>query len=94
MKHQRLTRKSIMNDLVALDSSGKINLSKVQNSLHYNRIVENILDESISSSYDELFDPELLSVMINSRHYNWTRPLGAPLRHELPDIFEDGRVLQ
>lgn len=89
-----LSKRLVTKQLAILDSEQKINLNKIQNSLHFNRIVENILTELDSSTYDEIFDPECINIMINSRHYNWTRPVGSPPQNDLLGISDDRRLMK
>lgn len=66
----------VRNELIKLDSEGKIDLSKVYNSLHFERIINYICTESKTNWFtlEELLEPETLERMIKSRHYNWIRP--------------------
>lgn len=74
---QKIDESYVRRKLAKLDSQGKIDLSKIHNSLHLKRIIENLINESDSFSLKEVFDPKMIQIAINSRHYNYLRPEGA-----------------
>ena len=74
---QKIDESYVRRKLAKLDSQGKIDLSKIHNSLHLNRIIENLIIESDSFSLKDVFDPKMIQLAINSRHYNYLRPEGA-----------------
>lgn len=81
---KRITRKSVKLELNKLDSEGKIDLTKLYNGLHFERLVDYIINDLKSGDYDleEAFEPKMLMIAIKSRHYNWIRPENAPFYHE------------
>lgn len=82
---KRITRKSVKIELNKLDSEGKIDLSKLYNGLHFERLVDHIIRDCKSGGYalEDAFNPEMLMFAIKSRHYNWIRPENAPFFDEL-----------
>ena len=56
---QKIDESYVRRKLAKLDSQGKIDLSKIHNSLHLKRIIENLIIESDSFSLKDVFDPKM-----------------------------------
>ena len=93
-EESRIMRK-IVRKLAILDSEEKIDLSKVHNALHLKRIIEHLIEDSKSFEPEDVFNPRMIQIAINSRHYNYLRPEGTlkydALTFNFKTVTEDER---
>lgn len=70
-----------------MDARNEIDISKISNALHFERIIDFISEDLLSLSLKDAFDAEGITKMITSRHPNWSRPRDTEPIDELKKRF-------